>query len=97
MRVLFVGAAGQSTAGELFLPFGECQYFFEYETNLTSAVAYSGELCGSGSAFSTVFLEQPIISATRLASMRVFFVIKLIALVWRVVAAATCGLEALLL
>jgi hypothetical protein len=32
-----------------------------------------------------------------LASMRVFFVIKLIALVWRVVAAATCGLEALLL
>jgi hypothetical protein len=30
---------------------------------------------------STVFREQPIISATRLASMRVFFVIKLIALV----------------
>jgi hypothetical protein len=45
---------------------------------------------------STVFREQPIISATRLASMRVFFVIKLIALVWRVVAAATHSLEVLL-
>jgi hypothetical protein len=43
---------------------------------------------------STVFLEQPIISATRLASIRVFFVIKLIALVVCVcLAAAAHGQE----